>query len=188
MIYKLITIFLMGVISMSLTGCSRQPESRESEQESISRNTTETEEISEVSITMTSGDTVITATLNNSQTTKEFIEMLPLTLSMTRFYDREYAGGLDKALSENGEELSDFSNGDITYYTSGQALAVFFAQEESSNQGNLIKMGEITSDLSLFDALGDQLEFTIELANDQEAAAYDFSEFTNVEITGADLS
>ncbi|MDD3222873.1 MAG: cyclophilin-like fold protein, partial [Lachnospiraceae bacterium] len=172
---------------MSLTGCSRQPESRGSEQESISRNTTETEEISEVSITMTSGDTVITAALNDSQTTKEFIEMLPLTLSMTRFYDREYAGGLDKALSENGEELSDFSNGDITYYTSGQALAVFFAQEESSNQGNLIKMGEITSELSLFDTLGDQLEFTIELANDQEEV-YDFSGFTNVEITGADLS
>lgn len=58
-------------------------------------------------------------------------------------------------------------------------------------------MGEITSDLSLFDELGEQSEFTIELADAQdrkeqsggtEVESYDFSEFTNVEITGVALS
>lgn len=133
-----------------LAGCSSQEESPiEETAEEITMGQEETEMETEIEtenereqqvsedgttdtmITITSGTTVITATLNDSQTTKEFIEMLPLTIGMTRFYDREYAGGLGQALSEEGEELADFSNGDVTYYTAGQSLAIFLHRKKT---------------------------------------------------------
>lgn len=50
-------------------------------------------------------------------------------------------------------------------------------------------MGRITSDLDLFDAIGDTSEVTIALSESgDEMQNYDFSQFTNVEITGIDLS
>ena len=46
-----------------------------------------------------------------------------------------------------------------------------------------------TSDLDLFDAIGDTSEVTIALSESgDEMQNYDFSQFTNVEITGIDLS
>ena len=43
-------------------------------------------------ITMTAGDTVISAILDNSETTQEFLSTLPRTIEMNRYDDREYYG------------------------------------------------------------------------------------------------
>jgi hypothetical protein len=114
-------------------------------------------------ITLTSGDTVITATLDNSETTKAFLATLPRTLSMTNYADREYYARID-ALPENGEAISDYENGDVTYYPAGPSFAVFFGKADTSNQSGLIRMGKITSDLAAFSAFDDNVEFLIEIA------------------------
>ena len=44
------------------------------------------------------------------------------------------------------------------YYTAGKSLAIFFGNAENSNQGDLIRMGRITSDLSLFEKIADREE------------------------------
>ena len=52
-------------------------------------------------------------------------------------------------------------------------------------------MGRITSDLSLFEAIGDSVTVTITIAESGETAEtmkYDFKQFSNVNITGIDLS
>lgn len=113
-------------------------------------------------ITMTVGDMVITAELTDSETTRAFLETLPRNLTMNRYGDREYYGRID-ALSENGESIPDFENGDVTYYPAGPSFAIFFAREDSSSQGGLIRMGRITSDLSVFDTLSDTVEMYIEI-------------------------
>lgn len=135
-------------------------------------------------------NTVIHASLDDSETTKAFIDMLPITLEMNRYADREYYASIGE-LPENGEAVEDFENGDVTYYTAGNSLAIFFGNAESSSQGGLIRMGKITSDLSLFDSIGDSVQVTISLSSGEEGGKmsdYDFSVFTNVEITGTDLS
>ena len=114
-------------------------------------------------ITMTTGETVITATLDNSETTQEFLATLPRTLAMSRYADREYYGRVEP-LSQNGEAIPDFSNGDVTYYSPGPSLAIFFANEDQSSLSGLIRMGKITSDLSVFDALGESMEMLVEIA------------------------
>lgn len=114
-------------------------------------------------ISLTAGDTVITATLDNSETTQAFLATLPRTLTMNHYGGREYYGRIE-ALPENGEAIADFENGDVTYYPAGPSFAIFFAGADSSSQGGLIRMGKITSDLSVFGTLGDSVEMRIELA------------------------
>lgn len=113
-------------------------------------------------IVITAGDVVITATLDNSETTEAFLATLPRTLTMNRYGDREYYGRIE-AISENGESIPDFENGDVTYYPAGPSFAIFFDGEDRSSQGGLIRMGKITSDLSVFDTLGETVEVQIEL-------------------------
>lgn len=113
-------------------------------------------------ISMTVGDTVITATLDNSETTQAFLATLPRTLTMNHYGGREYYGRIE-AIPENGETVADFENGDVTFYPDGPSFAIFFAGADSSNQGGLIRMGRITSDLSVFGALGDSVEMLIEV-------------------------
>ena len=114
-------------------------------------------------IRMTDGDTVITATLDNSETTQAFLATLPRTLTMNHYGGREYYGRIEE-LPENGETIADFENGDVTYYPAGPSLAIFFAGADRSSQSGLIRMGRITSDLSVFDTLGDSVEMRIEPA------------------------
>lgn len=133
------------------------------------------------------GGTRVTAVLDNSETTQAFISRLPLTLSMSRYADREYYAAIPE-LPENGEDIPDFENGDITYYTAGKSLAVFFGNAESSSQGDLIRMGRITSDLDAFNNMADTLEVTISLAEGADnMAGYEFSVFSNVKLGGVDL-
>lgn len=112
-------------------------------------------------ITMTAGDTIITAELSDSETTRAFLETLPRTFTMNRYGDREYYGRME-SISENGEAIADFENGDVTYYPAGPSFAVFFAGEEVSSQSGLIRVGKITSDLSVFSELDDTIEVHVE--------------------------
>jgi len=113
-------------------------------------------------ITLTAGDTVIDAELDDNETSEDFIATLPITLPLKRYGEREYYGHIAK-LSENGPSIADFSNGDVTYYPGGPSLAVFFGREKESYQQGLIRMGRITSDLSLFSKLGEAPEVRIEV-------------------------
>ncbi|WP_438718318.1 cyclophilin-like fold protein [Enterococcus sp. AZ109] len=53
----------------------------------------------------------------------------------------------------------------MCYYPSGQSFAVFYNGEQHSSLGGLIKLGEITSNLSGFENIDDSIEMTIDLVN-----------------------
>ena len=92
-------------------------------------------------------------------------------------------------MPENGAAIDDFENGDVTYYTDGKSLAIFFGNADISSQDGLIRMGRITSDLSLFDTIGESAEVTISLSESEEDMTdFDFSVFNNVEIIGINVS
>ena len=143
-----------------------------------------------VEITLQFGDTKITALLDNSETSKAFLEQLPMTLEMRRYADREYYAAISE-LPEDGEHIPDFENGDVTYYTTGKSLAIFFGNADNSSQSDLIRMGTITSDLGLFKEIGESVTVRImpsESGETTETMEYDFEQFSNVSITGIDLS
>jgi len=113
-------------------------------------------------ISMTAGETVILATLDDSVTSQEFLATLPRTMPLSRYGDREYYGKVGTPLSEDGVRIPDYSDGDVTYYVPGGSFAVFFDKEESESLGGLIRMGWVDSDLRLFDDLPDSVEMRIE--------------------------
>ena len=194
------TMIAAGMI-LSLAACSKAEQGKnsnledtskstmESTQTDKSKNSTDSKTQSEqTEIELAFGDTVMTAVLDDSETSRAFIRMLPLTLTMNRYADREYYAALGE-LPENGAAIDDFENGDVTYYTDGKSLAIFFGNADTSSQDGLIRMGRITSDLSLFDTVGESEEVTISLSESEaDMTDFDFSVFDNVEITGIYVS
>lgn len=197
---KLFTTLLAVGMATSLAACGAAEQETSPAPEEISEAVTEpaqtdmTEngsgsetEAEQTEIELAFGNTVMTAMLDDSETSRAFIEMLPLTLSMNRYADREYYAAIDE-LPENGEAIEDFENGDVTYYTDGKSLAIFFGNADTSSQSGLIRMGRITSDLGLFDTVDESVEVTISLLESEaDMADLDFSVFGNVEITGVNL-
>ena len=80
---------------------SAEAASSETAADSSERKTEVTEKSTE--IVMQFGETKITAVLDNSETSKAFLELLPLTLDMRRYADREYYAAINE-LPEDGEE------------------------------------------------------------------------------------
>jgi hypothetical protein len=112
-------------------------------------------------ITITAGDEVFTATLNDSQVSQDFAGMLPVTLPWFRNYGIEYITELSAPLTETGPFYTDVQPGDIVYYNPMDSITIIY--EETGSVPTLTEMGEITSDLSAFRDLPDNVEMRIEL-------------------------
>lgn len=114
-------------------------------------------------ITMTAGTAVITAELHDNPTTRDFVASLPVTMPMTRWGEREYYGKVGKRLSDKGHQQNGFENGDVAYYVPGGSFAVFFNNKVNPDISHLIVMGKVTSDLRVFESLGESVTMRIEL-------------------------
>ena len=84
---------------------------------------------------------------------------------MAGYGGREYYGGVDfypKNL-EGGKKT--FANGDITYCEAHHNMAIFYAQTDNPTLSvDVIPIGKVTSELSVFETLGSQETITFSLA------------------------
>ena len=115
----------------------------------------------ETSIVITAAGRTITAILNDSQVAEDFAEMLPVTLSWTRAFGIEYGTELNSPLTETGPFYTTVEAGDIVYYNPLDSVTIIYAP--TSSVPTLTKMGEITSDLGVFEELPDNVDMRIEL-------------------------
>ena len=112
-------------------------------------------------ITLTAGDVVMTGVLNDTQVAQDFAAMLPVTLPWFRNSGIEYISELSAPLTETGPFYTDVQPGDIVYYNPRDSITVIY--EETSSVPTLTEMGEITSDLSVFETLPDEVDMLVEL-------------------------
>lgn len=124
-------------------------------------------ENTETAITITIGDTVLDGVIYDTALAQEIKEYFPLTISMSGFGGREYYGGVDFYPAE--ENLmgggNTFDNGDITYCEAHHNMAVFYAQTHNPVLSvDVIPIGRVTSDLSVFENLDSREEITFSLA------------------------
>ncbi len=112
-------------------------------------------------ITITAGDVVMTATLNDTQVAQDFAATLPVTLPWFRNAGIEYITELAAPMTETGPFYTDVQPGDIVYYNPLDSITIIY--EETSSVPTLTKMGEITSELSVFENLPDDVEMRVEL-------------------------
>lgn len=120
----------------------------------------------ETAITITIGDTVLDGVIYDIALAQEIKEYFPLTISMSGFGGREYYGSVDFYPAD--ENLVGGANtvhdGDITYCEAHHNMAIFYAQTDDPVLSvDVIPIGRVTSDLSVFENLDSREEMTFAL-------------------------
>src|SRR5438445_6722023 len=71
-------------------------------------------------------DKVITATLNDSKTTRDFVSLLPLTLTMKDLFRGGKFAHLPRAISEEGKRTHSYEVGKLVYCSRVPDVACFY--------------------------------------------------------------
>lgn len=93
-------------------------------------------------------DETLIIKLNNTTLAKEIYDRLPEKAEMNRYDDREYYLPLTFKPEGKGEEIPDYSNGDIGYFPPLNTFAIFFDKAGVSSCQGLKKIGNVTNDYS----------------------------------------
>ncbi len=108
-----------------------------------------------IEIRLRVGDTVLTATLIDSETTRDFISLVPLTLTMNDLFGREKFGNLPRAISEGGKRTRTYEVGDVIYWSPGPDVAMFYRHDgQSIPSPGIIVMGKIDSGVEALNVPG----------------------------------
>ena len=145
----LLYVLLLFGITFNLTACSPDNE--------VPPTSEKPNQAENMNIKISIGDKILTATLNDTPTSQDFIARLPLTLQMSRHDNREYYAAI--SLSKNASTEDGYVVGDICYWAPGNCIVFYYAKGYS---GSLLKMGRITSDLSIFKSLDNNIAVIIE--------------------------
>jgi hypothetical protein len=100
-------------------------------------------------------DSQMTATLVDSKTSRDFVSLLPLTLTMNDLFGREKFAHLPRAISTEGKRTHTYEVGDIAYWSPGPDVAIFYQHdgEKIPNPG-IIVIGKLDSGMDAFNVPG----------------------------------
>lgn len=188
---KRFTLLLAGTLALSLTACgNNSPALTTVPTETSFFDPTISETVSteqptdsageQTPITLTIGDKVLNAYLNDSVPAKSLIAQLPITVTLNDS-DNDFCGGnLDIDYSDS-DVTSGYHNGDLAFWTPANNFVIFVDDEENSaNTGNLVILGKITESQEVLDALAGRIDVTIALAQNNAESSQDG---TNMEET-----
>ena len=114
-------------------------------------------------IRLTAGETVLSATLDDNATARDFASLLPLTLQMNDLFKREKVGRLPRSLTAGGKPQSSYEIGNIAYWSPGPTVAVFYDHDgQSIPAPGIVILGEINSGADAFKKYDDTVDVTIE--------------------------
>jgi hypothetical protein len=111
------------------------------------------------------GGKILTASLADNATARDFVSVLPLKLSMKDLFGREKYGDLPQALSEDGPRKNRYEVGDIAYWSPNQQLAIYYRQDgESIPSPGIIPIAKMDAGAKAFNVSG-SVKVAIELRN-----------------------
>jgi len=98
---------------------------------------------------------VLTARLIDSRTARDFVSLLPLTLTMDDLFGREKAGPLPRALANGGKRTHTVAAGDIVYWSPGPDVAIIYRHAGPSipDPGDVV-LAKISSGVKALDVPG----------------------------------
>jgi hypothetical protein len=125
--------------------------------------TTTTNHTPAMKIRLKVGDKVLTATLADNKTARDFVSLLPLTLNMNDLFGREKFGHLPRAISGEGKRTHTYAIGDIAYWSPGPDVAIYYQQDgEKILDPGIIVIGKIDSSVEALNVRG-SVKVTMEL-------------------------
>jgi len=129
--------------------------------------TTTTNQTPAMKIRLKVGNKVLTATLADNKTARDFVSLLPLTLNMNDLFGREKFGHLPRAISEEGKRTHTYEIGEIAYWSPGPDVAIYYRQGgEKIPEPGIIVIAKIDSSVAALDVAG-SVKVTIELHDEQ---------------------
>jgi hypothetical protein len=106
-------------------------------------------------INITIGGKLLTATLVDNETARDFVSLLPLSVSINDLFGREKYGNLPKALLENGPRSNRYEVGEIAYWSPDHQVAVYYRQDgKSIPSPGVIIIAKIDAGAEAFNVLG----------------------------------
>lgn len=109
-------------------------------------------------IKITTGTKVLTATMLDNATSRDFMSMMPLTLLLRDYAGTEKISNLPRKLSTQGAPLgSDPSAGDITLYAPWGNLAIFY--KDFNYASGLIILGRMDDGIDKLSTLSGEVTF-----------------------------
>jgi hypothetical protein len=128
---------------------------------------TTTKHTSAVKIKLTIDNKILTATLADNATARDFASLLPLTLTMNDLFRREKFGHLPRAISDKGKRTHTYQIGVLAYWSPSHDVAVYYRQDgEKIPEPGIIVIGKIDSGVAAFDVAG-SVKVTIELHDER---------------------
>lgn len=163
----LILLFIIGVSATIYTTLKdkKQPEENNEIIENVVTNVTVDEEIvtnlnKETRIKLTIDNEEIYVRLDNNKSSKQFLEMLPLTLEFEDYNDTEKIATLPEKLStEDAPSGYDPQIGDFSYYAPWGNLSIFYKDFRYSN--SLVKLGTFESGIEKLANMNE--DFTVKI-------------------------
>jgi hypothetical protein len=116
-------------------------------------------------VRITIENTVLTAILIDNETARDFLSLLPVTITMHEFRNREKYGRLPRSLVQGGVETHVYEVGDVIYSPVRSNLAFFYAADIRETDVPVIAIGKIDSGLEAFERIRGTIEARVELAN-----------------------
>ncbi len=131
--------------------------------EQNTRGDEETLENARIKLTV-NGNEEVFITLDDNQASRDFLEMLPLTLTFEDFNNTEKIATLPNELSTEGQPSGYIpKTGDFAYYAPWGNISVFYKDFRYSD--SLYKLGTIESGTEIFENLDNDFEVIIEKIN-----------------------
>jgi len=122
-----------------------------------------TEHANTMKISVKIKDKVLSATLIDGETTRDFVSLLPLTVTMNDLFRREKFAHLPRAISTAGKRSHTYEVGQLIYWSPGPDLAIYYRQDgEKIPDPGIIVLGKIDSGVETLDLPG-SVKVTIEL-------------------------
>lgn len=104
-------------------------------------------------IKLTVGEKVITASLNESPASRDFIRLLPLVVTMGDYAGKRKIQMLPEVLSiEGASDGCVVSSGDIAYYAPWRNLTIFY--NGGGYAKGCVSLGQLDSDVEVFNVPG----------------------------------
>jgi len=98
---------------------------------------------------------VLTATLADNKTARDFVSLLPLTLTTNDLFGREKFGHLPRAISEEGKRTHTYEIGELAYWSPGPDVAIYYRNDgEKIPDPGIIVIGKIDSGVEALNVPG----------------------------------
>jgi hypothetical protein len=122
------------------------------------------ERTTNMKIRISIADKVVIATVADNATARDFVSVLPLSVSMKDLFGREKYGDLRKALSVKGPRKNTYEVGDIAYWFPDHQFAVYYHQDgEAIPSPGVIPIAKIDAGAEAFSVPG-SVKVTIDVA------------------------